>query len=123
MNVTSAVKSLHSFLRLTSSSSTIVASFPCLSIRKRPICFLGGEFYSKRALATMAHHEAEKVVIPVEEATRFIVECMESVGTSKQHAKQLADVLVMGDHRGHFSHGLNRLGSFCCLFDNLFIYL
>ncbi|KAL7643190.1 UNVERIFIED_CONTAM: hypothetical protein RMT77_006480 [Armadillidium vulgare] len=44
-----------------------------------------------------------------EEVKRFMVECMLSVGTSKAHATQLADVLVAADLRGHYSHGLNRL--------------
>ena len=38
------------------------------------------------------------------------MECMTSVGTSSEHAEALADVLITGDLRGHFSHGLNRLG-------------
>ena len=39
-----------------------------------------------------------------------MVECMTAVGTPKDHATALADVLVAADTRGHFSHGLNRLG-------------
>ncbi|XP_055344795.1 uncharacterized oxidoreductase YjmC-like [Paramacrobiotus metropolitanus] len=52
---------------------------------------------------------ATPIVVPSAEATSFIQRCMEKVGTHPEHARQLADVLVMGDHRGHFSHGLNRL--------------
>lgn len=52
----------------------------------------------------------EKVIVPVEEVTAFMQRCMEKVGTNPEHARQLAEVLVMGDLRGHFSHGLNRLG-------------
>ena len=32
------------------------------------------------------------------------------VGTSKEHSLALANVLVAADYRGHYSHGLNRLG-------------
>lgn len=39
----------------------------------------------------------------------FIVQCMESIGTKKEHAEALAEVLVSADYRGHYSHGLNRL--------------
>lgn len=38
------------------------------------------------------------------------MDCMVKTGTSKDHAQQLADVLVAADVRGHYSHGLNRLG-------------
>lgn len=35
---------------------------------------------------------------------------MTAVGTPKEHASALADVLLEADRRGHYSHGLNRLG-------------
>ncbi|KAK7081043.1 hypothetical protein SK128_002031 [Halocaridina rubra] len=44
------------------------------------------------------------------EVHRFIVESLVSDGVPKENAKQLADVLVEADKRGHFSHGLQRLG-------------
>uniref|UniRef100_H3CSR4 Malate dehydrogenase n=2 Tax=Tetraodon nigroviridis TaxID=99883 RepID=H3CSR4_TETNG len=34
---------------------------------------------------------------------------MVAVGTKPHHARSLAEVLVEGDHRGHYSHGLNRM--------------
>ncbi|GAA6084907.1 uncharacterized oxidoreductase YjmC-like, partial [Tachysurus ichikawai] len=34
---------------------------------------------------------------------------MLAVGTKASHASSLADVLVEGDLRGHYSHGLNRM--------------
>ncbi|XP_078076944.1 putative oxidoreductase YjmC [Mustelus asterias] len=40
---------------------------------------------------------------------QFIESCMKAVGAKCSHAKALADVLVEGDYRGHYSHGLNRL--------------
>uniref|UniRef100_A0A1I7Z406 Malate dehydrogenase n=1 Tax=Steinernema glaseri TaxID=37863 RepID=A0A1I7Z406_9BILA len=60
-----------------------------------------------RGLRTMAS-PGDKVVA-VDEVRRFIVDCMTRVGTDKSHSEQLADVLVCGDRRGHYSHGLNRL--------------
>ena len=48
--------------------------------------------------------------IPIHVAKRFIKECIRSAGASASHATDMADVLVTADHRGHFSHGLNRLG-------------
>ncbi|CAG9530275.1 unnamed protein product [Cercopithifilaria johnstoni] len=38
-----------------------------------------------------------------------MVDCMIKAGTSKNHAQQLANVLVAADIQGHYSHGLNRL--------------
>ena len=50
------------------------------------------------------------IIVPVSEVTSFIKRCMTTVGTRPAHAKALADNLTAADHRGHFSHGLNRLG-------------
>lgn len=43
------------------------------------------------------------------EVQSFIERCMVAVGTQPHHARSLAEVLVEGDHRGHYSHGLNRM--------------
>ncbi|KAF3855125.1 hypothetical protein F7725_023180 [Dissostichus mawsoni] len=43
------------------------------------------------------------------EVQGFIERCMTGVGTKQHHARSLAEVLVEGDHRGHYSHGLNRM--------------
>ncbi|KAL8584646.1 hypothetical protein ACOMHN_002375 [Nucella lapillus] len=48
-------------------------------------------------------------VVRVPEVERFIVDCMTKAGTRPAHAKSLAQNLVAADHRGHYSHGLNRL--------------
>ena len=50
-------------------------------------------------------------LVPVAEVCRFIKSCMVAVGTPEASASILADVLVAADYRGHFSHGLNRLGT------------
>jgi hypothetical protein len=42
---------------------------------------------------------------------RYMVDCMVSVHTDPSHARQLADTLIAGDYRGHYSHGLNRFGN------------
>lgn len=49
-------------------------------------------------------------VVPEEELHSFVVRCMTAVGTNSQHASVLADLIVAADTRGHYSHGLNRLG-------------
>ena len=45
------------------------------------------------------------------EVRRFMVSCLTSVGVDEDKATQLADVLVAADNRGHYSHGINRLGT------------
>ncbi len=54
--------------------------------------------------------EGAGIIVPVSEVTNFIERCMTAAGTRPKHATALADNLTAADHRGHFSHGLNRLG-------------
>ena len=46
----------------------------------------------------------------IEETRTFICRCIEAAGGTPSHASCLADVLMAADKRGHYSHGLNRLG-------------
>ena len=48
-------------------------------------------------------------VITREEIFSFFKRAMIATGANPSHAETLAQVLVAGDYRGHFSHGLNRL--------------
>lgn len=59
----------------------------------------------KRKMATDSLH----VKITTGEVLRFCEACMQAVGASKDHGRQLSEVLLAADYRGHFSHGLNRL--------------
>ena len=54
--------------------------------------------------------EDKQHIVPTEELRAFVVRCMTAVGVVKDHAKDLAELLVAADYRGHYSHGLNRLG-------------
>lgn len=36
--------------------------------------------------------------------------CLTTAGACEDHARQMTEVLIEGDVRGHYSHGLNRLG-------------
>ena len=56
--------------------------------------------------------EAKFVTVAVEEMFNFVMRCAQRVGAKKSHAECLAELLVAADTRGHFSHGLNRLGEF-----------
>ena len=40
----------------------------------------------------------------------FVKRCMVATGVDESHAVDLANLLVAADTRGHFSHGINRLG-------------
>ena len=46
----------------------------------------------------------------VAEVRSFVERCMVSVGTNPKHGAALSQVLTEADVRGHFTHGLNRLG-------------
>uniref|UniRef100_A0A8C6SIR4 Malate dehydrogenase n=1 Tax=Neogobius melanostomus TaxID=47308 RepID=A0A8C6SIR4_9GOBI len=50
-----------------------------------------------------------RCLIHKSEVQSFVEHCMTAVGTKPHHAQSLAKVLVEGDHRGHYSHGLNRM--------------
>lgn len=68
---------------------------------------------SFRSFSTGRRLLDEYKCVAVNEAESFIERCMRSVGTPDQHCRALSQVLVAGDVRGHFSHGLNRLGEHC----------
>ncbi|XP_065069084.1 uncharacterized oxidoreductase YjmC-like isoform X1 [Rhopilema esculentum] len=42
----------------------------------------------------------------------FVKRCMVATGVEESHAVDLANLLVAADTRGHFSHGINRLGMY-----------
>ncbi|VDM77364.1 unnamed protein product, partial [Strongylus vulgaris] len=54
---------------------------------------------------------------------RFASDCVMSVGAVESHARQLAEVVVEADVRGHYSHGLNRLDHIICnvLFAEMYV--
>ncbi|XP_025085002.1 uncharacterized protein LOC112558645 [Pomacea canaliculata] len=50
------------------------------------------------------------VIVPREEVHAFCMRCLEKVGAVTEHAEAMAELIVAADYRGHYSHGLNRLG-------------
>lgn len=56
------------------------------------------------------------IVISKTELHDFAVRCVVAAGADPNHATDLADVLLTADYRGHFSHGMNRLG-------NVYVYV
>lgn len=53
--------------------------------------------------------ESATKCIPIATAKRFVKQCIIAGGAIECHAQAMADTLIAADHRGHFSHGLNRL--------------
>lgn len=51
----------------------------------------------------------KEVAVSSAKVLNFIERCMVAVGTSREHARILGNVLLSADERGHHSHGLNRL--------------
>lgn len=56
--------------------------------------------------------EGKTVVTPVEEAKRFMVDCFVAAGANPENATIIAENLLEADHRGHYSHGMNRLENY-----------
>lgn len=50
--------------------------------------------------------------VPLKNVKSFIINCIKNAGASETHGKDIAEVLVAADYRGHFSHGLNRLAMY-----------
>ena len=48
--------------------------------------------------------------IEKEEVKDFIKRCMQKLGVAPRHAEALGEVVSIADYRGHYSHGLNKLG-------------
>ena len=58
--------------------------------------------------------EREYGLVEVGDVSGFMERCLVAAGALQRHAASLASVLVHADVRGHYSHGLNRLGEKCC---------
>uniref|UniRef100_A0A182MF34 Malate dehydrogenase n=1 Tax=Anopheles culicifacies TaxID=139723 RepID=A0A182MF34_9DIPT len=99
----------------TSTSSTNCAD-SCVWKQRRPHLTSGRQVLdSTPFIHTQQHRKmsssvaAKQGLVAVEEARRFMVDCLVKAKTPLAHAKQQADLLVEADYRGHFSHGMNRL--------------
>jgi len=53
--------------------------------------------------------ESDVKIVPVDVVHKFVKDCVVRAGAKESHGTDLADLLTTADHRGHFSHGLNRL--------------
>lgn len=57
-------------------------------------------------------NSSNDIVVPVSQVKSFIEQCCAAVGIKHYHAHKLADCMVEADLRGHYSHGLNRIGKY-----------
>lgn len=73
---------------------------------------LGSQERSRSYGALTDGQQQHGYIIPVSAAKDFVTSTMVATGAKESHAIALANVLVMADERGHYSHGLNRLGMF-----------
>ena len=58
----------------------------------------------------MAADSQSYVLVGADEVFSFVQRCMVAAGVEEPHAVDLATLLLAADTRGHFSHGINRLG-------------
>ncbi|XP_047996880.1 hydroxycarboxylate dehydrogenase B-like isoform X5 [Leguminivora glycinivorella] len=49
--------------------------------------------------------------VRIEEVSRFMRECFQATGVSENDAREHTALLLQADFTGHYSHGLNRVGS------------
>ncbi|KAH8415467.1 hypothetical protein KR222_000308, partial [Zaprionus bogoriensis] len=61
------------------------------------------------AISTRSMSSCAAKLVTVAESRRFMIDCFKAVKVPQEHAEAQADLLVAADHRGHFSHGMNRL--------------
>lgn len=64
-------------------------------------------FVSSSAMAQSTGSKPK--LVAVEESRRFMIDCFVAANAPRANAEAMADLLIAADHRGHFSHGMNRL--------------
>ena len=67
---------------------------------------------------TSTHQEPTEVagqvkLVAPDSMKSFCERCLTRAGADSKHSASLSELLVAADTRGHFSHGLNRLGMAC----------
>lgn len=63
-----------------------------------------------RRLTDSAGEHTQYRLVDVGAVSNFVQRCLLASGALQSHAASLASVLVHADVRGHYSHGINRLG-------------
>lgn len=91
-------------------NKSLFANAVVLYTRNNVVKIIGSNRSNNRLFCSSSTSETKGTVISPDEVRRFIIDCMVKVGTPTENASQLASVLAEADQRGHYSHGLNRLG-------------
>ena len=91
------------------------AKLPIIPCRMLSISFLARYVVEKAVFAISGSPEKDQTRVKYKsvfpgEVRYFVQTCMMQVGAKEEHAASLAELLVSADTRGHYSHGLNRLG-------------
>ncbi|PVD29460.1 hypothetical protein C0Q70_08711 [Pomacea canaliculata] len=66
--------------------------------------------------AAAGDQEDGVVMVTCQELQAFCVRCLQKVGAVTDHAQAMAELIVAADYRGHYSHGLNRIGAVVATF-------
>ncbi|XP_016980481.1 uncharacterized oxidoreductase YjmC isoform X2 [Drosophila rhopaloa] len=75
----------------------------------RPAQWLGSCFRGYHMPVPFPQQRGETSLVLVDEARRFIQDCLMRVGVSPSKVRCISEFLVVADYRGNFGHGLNRL--------------
>ncbi|PVD29457.1 hypothetical protein C0Q70_08708 [Pomacea canaliculata] len=67
--------------------------------------------WEQLAKQTTVVDDNSDVIVPRDEVHAFCMRCLQKVGAVTEHAEAMAELIVAADYRGHYSHGLNRLGT------------
>ena len=62
-------------------------------------------------------------IVSIDEMASFMTRTLITAGADPGHAVKHASLLVTADYRGHFSHGLNRLGKLIQLIQCIMLIL
>ncbi|CAG9864222.1 unnamed protein product [Phyllotreta striolata] len=65
-----------------------------------------------RKMSLSPNKDERPKITPLKESRRFMIDCLKAVGAQQKHAEIVADNLLEADHRGHYSHGMNRLENY-----------
>ena len=81
-----------------------------MAVRLHNLGYFKPQWNRNRNICNQSHESGTGKLVYIADITRFIVDAFRKAGTQDNHALRMARTLVTADLKGHFSHGLNRLG-------------
>jgi hypothetical protein len=88
-----------------------------MAVRLHNLRYFKPQWNRNYNICNQSHESSTVKLVYIADITRFIVDAFRKVGTQDNHALQMARMLVTADLKGHFSHGLNRLGKFVYIYE------